>query len=464
MHASRSETHQHQKKQRSRRLKRLLTINIVMLFIIGSLAVVYFVQRQDGTEKLDIASGNGSGANTSNSGDGNNAATENSNSSNASADGGTNSNSDAATNEAASDSGTNADSSDEANQGEQKPAADQESSDGADDSNSGSGSAVTSTGSTPSDSITLSFAGDVLLAATVENLMLKNGYDYPYTYVQPFLQKPDLMAVNLETPVTTRGTPAQKKQYVYKSSPDALPALKASGIDVVNLANNHTMDQGEEGLLDTIGHLDSAAIPNMGAGRDDAEAFKPVLLEAKGISVAYIGLSRVIPEGSWKAAKDHPGLAETYDSTRAVKAIQDAKKQADLVVVMVHWGIEREDNPNDDQKRLAHEYIDAGADLVIGSHPHTLQGFESYKGKWIAYSLGNFIFPGMPPDKTKDTGVVDARCSVDGKCSLLMHPMRANQSQPAPLTGDEAAALLARISAISIHASIDAAGNVKPKE
>ncbi|AZN40247.1 CapA family protein [Paenibacillus albus] len=448
MHASRSETHQHQKKQRSRRLKRLLAINISMLCIIGVLAVVYFVQRQDEAGKPEIAS-------------------DNSDSSNTPANSGTNSNSDADPNEAASGSGTDADTgSDQANQGDQQPAADQEQtgSNGTDSSNSGTDSAVTAPASTSGDSITLSFAGDVLLAASVETLMLKNGYEYPYTYVGPFLKKPDLMAANLETPVTTRGIPAQKKQYVYKSSPDALPALKASGIDVVNLANNHTMDQGEEGLLDTIGHLDSAGIPNMGAGRDDAEAFKPVLLEAKGISVAYIGLSRVIPEGSWKAAKDHPGLAETYDSTRAVKAIQDAKKQADLVVVMVHWGIEREDNPNDDQKRLAHEYIDAGADLVIGSHPHTLQGFESYKGKWIAYSLGNFIFPGMTPDKTKDTGVVDARCSADGKCSLLMHPMRSNQSQPVPLEGEEAAALFKRISAISIHASLDAAGNVKPKE
>ncbi|REE82710.1 poly-gamma-glutamate synthesis protein (capsule biosynthesis protein) [Paenibacillus taihuensis] len=435
MHASRSEKSQHQKKQRRGRMRRLLAINIVMLLILGALAVVYVVQRDGGTKKLDVAAENGNATGT------NNAA--------ASGDNAAATTGDNATSDDSSNSGTNA----EAGHDDQQAV-----SDGAD------GGAVTDTSSAPGDSITLSFAGDVLLAAAVENLMQKNGFDYPYTYVQPFLQKPDFMAVNLETPVTTRGTPAQNKQYVYKSSPDALPALKASGIDLVNLANNHTMDQGEEGLLDTIEHLDSAGIPNMGAGRDDAEAFKPVLLEAKGISVAYIGLSRVIPEGSWKAGKDHPGLAETYDSTRAVKAIQEAKKQADLVVVMVHWGIEREDNPNADQTRLAHEYIDAGADLVIGSHPHTLQGFESYKGKWIAYSLGNFIFPGMTPDKTKDTGVVDARCSVDGKCSLLMHPMRSNQSQPAPLKGEDAAALLKRISSISIHASIDAAGNVKPKE
>lgn len=451
MHASRSEKRQHQKKQRRGRLKRLLAINIVMLIILGALAVVYVMQRDGGTKKLDLAAENGNG-NATASGNNDAAATSGNEASNSKADSGTNSEVDSNGNASNSGAGSNRTDGDAGAGG------------AGSDPDTGTGSAVADSSATSGDSITLSFAGDVLLAAAVENLMQKNGFDYPYTYVKPFLQKPDLMAVNLETPVTTRGTPALNKQYVYKSSPDALPALKASGIDLANLANNHTMDQGEEGLLDTIEHLDSAGIPNMGAGRDDAEAFKPVLLEAKGISVAYIGLSRVIPEGSWKAGKDHPGLAETYDSTRAVKAIQEAKKQADLVVVMVHWGIEREDNPNADQTRLAHEYIDAGADLVIGSHPHTLQGFESYKGKWIAYSLGNFIFPGMEPDKTKDTGVVDARCSVDGKCSLIMHPMRSNQSQPVPLEGEDAAALLKRISSISIHASVDAAGNVKPKE
>ncbi|MBW7477006.1 CapA family protein [Paenibacillus oenotherae] len=311
--------------------------------------------------------------------------------------------------------------------------------------------------------IKLSFVGDILLASSVEALMKSHGFDYPYAKALPYLTKPDLLAGNLENPITTRGVPALNKQYVFKGTPDSLPALKEAGFDVVNLANNHTLDQGVEGLLDTIGHLDEAGMPNMGGGNDETEAYKPVLLEANGISVAYVGLSRVLPVGEWKATDKRPGLAETYDSTRAVKTIKEAKGQADLVVVMVHWGIERADHPNADQKRLAREYIDAGADLVIGSHPHVLQGLEQYKGKWISYSLGNFIFNMTKTENTKDTGVLDAVCTVAGDCSLQFHPMRAVASQPTPLEGEQAKVLLERLSSLSINAQVDAEGYVKPK-
>ncbi|MBW7460592.1 CapA family protein, partial [Paenibacillus sepulcri] len=196
---------------------------------------------------------------------------------------------------------------------------------------------------------------------------------------------------------------------------------------------------------------------------NETEAYAPVYLEAGGISVAYIGLTRVVPEASWKATSDHAGLAETYDSTRGVKAIQEAKKHADLVVVMVHWGIERSDNPNADQKLLAHTYIDAGADLVIGSHPHVLQGFETYKGKWISYSLGNYIFNMTATDKTKDTGVLNAFCTGSGDCTLKFNPMRGVASQPTPLEGEEAQALLKRLSGISLNASINSEGYVSAK-
>ena len=151
----------------------------------------------------------------------------------------------------------------------------------------------------PADEIRLAFVGDILLAASVEALMNKNGMAYPYEKALPFLQEPDLTAGNLENPITTRGVPAEDKQYVFKGSPSLLPSLKDAGFDVVSLANNHSMDQGVEGLLDTIAHLDEAGIPNMGAGMDADAAFRPVVLEAKGFSVAYFGLSRVVPDVSW---------------------------------------------------------------------------------------------------------------------------------------------------------------------
>ncbi|CAM4312234.1 CapA family protein [Paenibacillus tarimensis] len=311
--------------------------------------------------------------------------------------------------------------------------------------------------------VRLAFVGDILLAASVEKIMRTNGMGFPYEKALPYLQEPDLTAANLENPITTRGVPAEDKQYVFKGHPDLVPSLVEAGIDVVSLANNHTLDQGVEGLLDTIRHLREAGLPSMGAGHNDTEAFEPAVLEAQGFSVAYFGLSRVVPDGKWKADKDRAGVAESYDSTRAVAAIKRARAEHDLIVVMVHWGEETKDFPVDTQKRLARDYIDAGADLVIGSHPHVLQGFEQYKGKWIAYSLGNFIFNMTHTPRTRDTGVLDAVCSRSGSCELQLHPMKAENSQPAPLAGEEARKLLKWVESISFDVAIDKEGRISAK-
>ncbi|MFD1953441.1 CapA family protein [Paenibacillus thailandensis] len=298
----------------------------------------------------------------------------------------------------------------------------------------------------------LAFVGDILLGASVGDMIAEHGYDYPYKESKLYLSDPDIMAGNLEYPVTERGIPAENKTYVFKGSPDALPALRDSGIDIVSLANNHTLDQGVEGLLDTMDHLDEAGIRHMGAGNDDTEAFAPAIMQANGLKVAYIGLSRVVPDVSWKADKNQAGVAETYDTTRAVAAIQNASEQADIVVVMVHWGEERSDEPLPYQRDFAKQYIDAGADLVIGSHPHVLQGFETYKGKWIAYSLGNFIFSAYPKGKTGETGVLDAVCTKNGDCDLKFYPMSGDKAQPKPMEQPDAEALLARLTSISYGA------------
>jgi len=317
----------------------------------------------------------------------------------------------------------------------------------------------------PKDEVRLAFVGDILLAASVEALMNKNGMAYPYEMALPYLQGPDLTAGNLENPITTRGTPAEDKQFVFKGSPSLLPSLKEAGIDVVSVANNHTLDQGVEGLLDTIAHLEEAGVANMGGGKDADEAFRPAVLEANGISVAYFGLSRVVPDVSWKAGANQPGVAETYDSTRAMKEIAAARDQYDLIVVYAHWGEEKSFHPRAYEKRLARDYIDAGADLVVGAHPHVLQGFEQYKGKWIAYSLGNFIFNMTSTEETKDTGVLDAVCSRDGECRLQFHPMRVKQpSQPTPIEGEEAKRLLDWVESISFNAKIDDEGRITPAD
>ena len=458
MFVSRSESHQHNKKRKSRRMKRLLVINLIMLGVIGGLVIFYFMMGgTDGTknEANGIEQHEADKPSVS--------------------DGGSKKAEDTASDpQTVPDAGTNSSQPSEGS-GENLPGTGTDTSTGTgaqngitggtgtDNESDSDNTGTAGAGLESKDHVRLSFVGDILLAGSVDTLMKKNGYEYPYANVLPFLTKPDLMAANLETPITEHGLPATNKSFVFKGSPQSLPALKEAGIDIVNLANNHTLDQGVEGLFDTMDHLGEANIANMGAGRNDTEAFKPVILEAKGVRIAYLGLTRVVPVGSWKAEKDRPGLAETYDATRALKAIREAKKQADIVVVMVHWGIERSESPNAVQKELAHAYIDAGADLIIGSHPHVLQGFEQYKGKWISYSLGNFIFNMTVTDKTKDTGVLDAICTQKGDCSLQFHPMRAVNSQPIPVEGDKAAAILKRLTSLSFKAVVDKDGYVSSK-
>jgi len=313
------------------------------------------------------------------------------------------------------------------------------------------------------ESVRIAFVGDILLAASVEKLMRREGFDYPYAKALPYLSEPDLTIGNLENPITTRGTPAEDKKYVFKGSPELLPSLREAGIDFVALANNHTLDQGVEGLLDTIDHLNEAGIRHAGAGRNDEEAFTPAVFEVNGMSIAVFSLSRVVPHVSWKADKNHPGVAETYDSRRAVEAIGRAAESHDLIIVYAHWGEELKTEPRDIEKKLAREYIDAGADIVVGSHPHVLQGFEYYEGGWIAYSLGNFIFNVTENAGTRDTGVLNAVCAKDAGCELSFVPMRAIEpSRPEPLEGEERQAMLDRLEQLSFGVEIGEDGSLRP--
>ncbi len=310
----------------------------------------------------------------------------------------------------------------------------------------------------------LSFVGDVMMSGNVENRLKEKGYDFPYTYVRSLFQQDDYTIANLETPVTARGKPADNKEYVYKSPPEAIPELKAAGVDLVNLANNHSMDQGEEGLLDTFQALDANKIEYVGAGANAERAYSPVYVERNGITFAVFGFSRVVPDTSWYAGKNKPGVAITYDPKRAVEAIRSAKAQADLVVVVTHWGKERVDEPVDHQVELAHAYIDAGADLVVGGHPHVLQGFEKYKDKWIAYSLGNFIFTRATVPKTWETMVLQASCKKTGDCALKMLPYYTELGQPVPMDDETGAKLLQRIESISRDVRIHPDGRVVEQE
>ncbi|WP_139992360.1 CapA family protein [Paenibacillus paridis] len=429
MQVSRSETHSQDKLNRKKRLKRRMIVNFTLLGIIIILLGGWFaVSKADQLKDWLSFSGGGTKEQAGKSGNEGTAGDD----------------------EAVNGDKSSAEEPDSGNDGEAAILPEEEEG-GAADPGAEAGA---------EDRVSLSFVGDLLVADYVAAVTEREGYDYLYKQALLYLSEPDLTAGNLEFPVTTRGTPVTGTPYVFKGSPDVLPSMRNAGFDIMSLANNHALDQGVEGMLDTMKYLDEAGIEHMGAGNDAAEAFAPVIKEVRGIKIAYVGLSRVVPFSSWKADKNTPGLAESYDIKRATDAISKAKEQADLVVVMVHWGKERVDQPEAYQTDFGKQYIDAGADLVIGSHPHVLQGFEMYKGKWIAYSLGNFIFSSYPKETAGETGVLDALCTKSGDCELTFHPMFTVAAQPTPLEGEAAQTLLDRLSSISFGVKLKADGRL----
>jgi len=309
--------------------------------------------------------------------------------------------------------------------------------------------------------VTLAFVGDILPAGSVARLMERYGYDFPFLEAMALLSAADIAAGNLESAITEQGTPAENKQYLFRGPAAALPAIRDAGFDVLNLANNHTLDYGWIGLKDTMDALDDHGIRHVGAGADDREAFAPVYVEAGGITVAFVGVSNVVPEVSWKAGPKNAGVAELYDPRRALEAVREADRNADVVVVLVHWGVERSETPEAYQKEKGRQLIDAGADLVIGSHPHVLQGIEAYNGKWIAYSLGNFVFNMTTSSRTAETGVLWAECVKGGQCGLTFYPMKAENTQPRPLEGEARKAILDRLAALSYGVEVLEDGRIR---
>lgn len=313
--------------------------------------------------------------------------------------------------------------------------------------------------------VRLLFVGDVMMGARIADMLEREGYDYPYRHVGEALRAADLAVGNLENPITDRGEPADKT-WTFRASPLTAPAMKAGGFDAFSLANNHVLDYGVDGLLDTLQYLDEAGIGWAGAGRDAEEAYRAFVAEVKGVRVAVLGFSHVVPEVGWKATDGRPGVAEAYDMRRALAAVGEAREAADLVVVMVHWGIERAEEPEPYQVEKAHAFIEAGADLVIGSHPHVLQGIEAYNGKWIAYSLGNFIFTVSPNAETRQSAMLQADCRAGGKagaaCSLAVIPVETGPGQPIYPEEEGARAILDRLNRLSYRVKVHEDGSVVP--
>lgn len=303
------------------------------------------------------------------------------------------------------------------------------------------------------------FTGDVMLQYC-KGIYADKGINGLITeYIQQEMVSADMTVINNEFPFSTRGEKAPDKQYTFRVEPSYVNALLDMGVDVASLANNHALDFGPDALLDTFTTLDEAKIPYVGAGATKERAEEAIFVEAGGRKVGVLSASRVIPVVEWNIENCQPGLFCTYDSTRLVQRIKEIESQCDYVVVFVHWGLEKKTYPEEYQRNLAKQYIDAGADLVVGNHSHVPQGIEYYNGVPIVYCLGNYIFnPNM-----MDTYALKVVWNVEGDTSLQVIPVDTRDYLTGELKGDEAQAFYDYLEGISFGVKIDENGIVSYK-
>ena len=277
--------------------------------------------------------------------------------------------------------------------------------------------------------VTMTAVGDCTLATDINadpNGSFKSVGDYSYFFknVSPIFSEDDLTIVNFEGTLSNQGT-RQDKQFAFRGKPEYVQILTSSSVEAANLANNHSADYGDVSLSDTIKYLNEAGISNF-IGTNTA------IRDVNGISVGLVGID----------ALDETEAAKLENVIGSVKSLG-----AQLVIVSIHWGEEKATAPNDTQTELAHKAIDAGADLVLGTHPHVLQGIEKYNGKYIAYSLGNFCFGGNNNPADKDTVIyrqtftfVDGVMQEDDNMTLIPATISGhdeyNDYQPAIAEGD----------------------------
>jgi len=277
--------------------------------------------------------------------------------------------------------------------------------------------------------------GDVMLGSWAQETILRNGWDYPFQNLDTLLNRADIVFANLEAPFGTGGK-AFEKQYSFRVAPDLVNVLKAGRINMINLANNHIMDFGPDVLKQTIALLGKNHIKYSGAGSDLQKARLPAQFEIKGTKIAFLCYSLTFPEEFW-ATDTSAGTGFPYD-TFFFDDVRKLKRENDLVIVSFHWGGELLKSPKPYQVRLAHQTINAGADIILGHHPHVVQGIEVYHNKIIAYSLGNFVF-GSFSENVRDSMLLKIYYGTNGIVKCKINPIfvynKEVEFQPRMLSG-----------------------------
>ena len=305
--------------------------------------------------------------------------------------------------------------------------------------------------------------GDVMLTRGVGKQIRKNGPVFPFQPTAKTLREADLTFANLETQISTLGKPMPNKEVHFRATPQSVRGLIHAGIDVVSLANNHSMDFGADALFETMDILAHHGIAPVGAGMNETSARRSANFVRGGVKISVLAYS-------WnfyitvEAAVDKPGVAVVQrDKTpeklevaaiqhrKMTQEIKRAKTWADVVIVSFHWGWEYTDHPTETDRKTARLAVDAGANLVVGHHPHVIQGVERYRGQLICYSLGNFVFDQW---RTRTRQGLMFRCHFDGNgkissAELLPIIIDPQEFRPRIASGDVAKPILKAVQQLS---------------
>ena len=284
--------------------------------------------------------------------------------------------------------------------------------------------------------ITVFLAGDVMLSRGVESTILKkNDFNYPFLLYKDIISKADIAFANLESPIF-EGAVVPTGSFVFRADPRSVDSMEWAGFDILGLANNHILNKGEQGLLNTFEELDDAEIGYCGAAKNSSEIQNFYIKEVNGLKIGF--LCYAYGPDYYAATKNKAGMVLT-DIEQLKSDLAKIKEQVDFSIVSMHAGIEYRHNKSDDQERFAYAAIDNGAELVIGHHPHVVQEAEIYKNKYIFYSLGNFVFDQMWSDETKQGVALEVKINEEGVYGIMKYPyIIEDYAQPRPATESEA--------------------------
>lgn len=308
---------------------------------------------------------------------------------------------------------------------------------------------------TKTPTVTFLAVGDIMLSRNVAGQIKKyNKSLLPFTKMATILKSTDFNFGNLESPFSGSTKFNSSPSLVFNVPPANIKGLKEFNFKILSLANNHAFDQGLKGLLNTKSYLLQNSIQGVGTGRNLDEAWQPATVEYNGIKIGLLATSYSALNDNAKA--DKPNIARMQDLERLQATLSELKPKVDFVIVSMHGGTEYTYKPNDLQKTFAHTAIDAGADMVIGAHPHWIQPIEKYNGKYIFYSLGNFIFDQEWSKQTKEgltakitLGKNDISTSVSH--IELIPVIIENYSTPRPATTKESLKILKNINLTSTN-------------